>query len=67
MVMAGSSRGLFAFAAALAVAAALLLAQASASVSSPECQYGAISALGPVDESGAGDTTPDVHCIEPEG
>lgn len=63
--MTGSSRFLFAFAATLALAAALLLAQASASVATPQCHYGAISALGPVDESGAGDTTPDVRCIEP--
>ena len=63
--MAGSRRGLYSFAAALAVAAALLLGQASASDAGPQCQYGAISALGPVDESGAGDTTPDVRCIEP--
>ena len=53
------------FAAVLALAAALLLAQASASDSAPQCQFGAISALGPVDENGQGDTTPDVRCIEP--
>jgi hypothetical protein len=58
-------RGLFAFAAALAAAAMLLLGQASASDSGPQCQYGAISAMGPVDAAGHGDTTPDVRCIEP--
>lgn len=63
--MTGSGRFLFALAATLALAAALLLAQASASQSDPGCQYGAISALGPVDENGAGDTTPDVRCIAP--
>ena len=61
----GSRRGLFVFAAVLVLAAALLLAQASASDSGPQCQVGAISALGPVDESGQGDTTPDLRCIEP--
>ena len=59
------SRALFAVAAVLVVTAALLLAQASASGSGPECQYGAISALGPVDAQGNGDTTPDVRCIQP--
>ena len=62
--MAGS-RGLFVFAAVLAAVATLLLAQASASDSEPRCEFGAISALGPVDEQGHGDTTPDVRCIEP--
>jgi hypothetical protein len=58
-------RGLFAFAAALAAAAMLLLGQASASDSEPQCRYGAISAMGPVDAAGNGVTTPDVRCIEP--
>lgn len=61
----GSRRGFLLFAAMLALAAALLLAQASASDSAPQCQFGAISALGPVDENGQGDATPDVRCIEP--
>lgn len=53
------------FAAVLAAAATLLLAQASASHSEQGCQFGAISALGPVDEQGHGDETADVRCIEP--
>jgi len=52
-------------AAVLALATALLLAQASASDPGPRCQFGAISAMGPVDENGQGDATPDVRCIEP--
>ena len=59
------SRGLFVLAAALAAAAVLLLTQAWASRSGPSCEVGAISAMGPVDELGLGDTTPDVRCIEP--
>jgi hypothetical protein len=43
----------------------LLLGQASASDSEPQCRYGAISAMGPVDAAGNGVTTPDVRCIEP--
>ena len=50
---------------ALAAAAVLLLTQAWASHSGPTCEIGAISAIGPVDELGRGDTTPDVRCIEP--
>jgi hypothetical protein len=61
----GSRRGLFVVAAVPALAAALLLAQASASDTGPRCEFGAISALGPVDANGQGDTTPDVRCIEP--
>ena len=49
-----------------AVIAAVLLAQASASGSAgTDCAVGAISAMGPVDAQGHGDTTPDVRCIEP--
>jgi hypothetical protein len=45
----------------------LLLAPASAGQVEPEhCAYGAISAIGPVDADGNGDTTPDVACITPE-
>jgi hypothetical protein len=47
------------------VAASLLFAQASPSDSGPTCRFGAISALGPVDEQGNGNTTPDVRCIGP--
>jgi hypothetical protein len=52
---------------ALAVLAAfLLLAPASAAPVVPEdCPVGAISAIGPVDASGRGDTTPDVRCLDP--
>ena len=49
--------------------AALLLAQASASDSGADpvadCPHGAISAIGPVDDAGRGDTVPDVACIDP--
>jgi hypothetical protein len=42
----------------------LLLGGASAGQVDPEaCQYGAISAIGPVDAEGTGDTTPDVACM----
>ncbi|NUT56560.1 MAG: hypothetical protein HOQ03_11345 [Thermoleophilia bacterium] len=51
--------------AAALIAASLLFAQTSASDDGPTCQFGAISALGPVDAQGNGDTTPDVRCIEP--
>ena len=27
------------------------------------CEFGAISAIGPVDENGQGDTTPDARCL----
>jgi len=51
---------------AAAVSSAVLLAQASASApAGPDCAYGSISAIGPVDEHGNGDTTPDVRCIQP--
>lgn len=45
----------------------LLLAQASASrtPSPADCPQGAISAIGPVDAKGRGDTIPDVRCIGP--
>jgi hypothetical protein len=45
----------------------LTLGPASASdVEGPErCTAGAISAIGPVDAAGNGDTTPDVRCLEP--
>ena len=64
--MEGSRRGRFTLVAtAAAIAATLLLAPASASQSGPTCEFGAISALGPVDAQGNGDTTPDVRCLEP--
>jgi hypothetical protein len=48
------------------VIALLLLAPASAGQVEPEhCPYGAISAIGPVDAEGNGDTTPDVACMTP--
>ena len=48
------------------VASLLLLGSASAGQVDPAaCQYGAISAIGPVDATGNGDTTPDVACITP--
>lgn len=51
--------------AAALIAASLLFAQASSSGSGLTCQFGAISAIGPVDAQGRGDTTPDVACLEP--
>ena len=52
---------------ALAIAISLLLlGHASAGQVDPEkCPYGAISAIGPFDAEGRGDTTPDVACITP--
>ena len=49
------------------LASAMLLSQASASgtPTPTDCPNGAISAIGPVDAQGLGDTTPDVSCIEP--
>jgi hypothetical protein len=48
------------------LASVLMLGSASASpVAAEACAAGAISALGPVDAEGNGDTTPDVRCIEP--
>ena len=45
----------------------LLFAPASAGHGEAErCTYGAISAIGPVDEHGNGDITPDVACMTPE-
>ena len=42
----------------------LLLGSASAGEVDPtRCEHGAISAIGPVDADGNGDTTPDVACI----
>lgn len=49
------------------VVSLLLLGHASAGQVKPEeCSYGAISAIGPFDAEGRGDTTPDVACITPE-
>jgi hypothetical protein len=48
------------------VASLLLLGSASAGQVDPAaCRYGAISAIGPVDANGNGDTMPDVACITP--
>lgn len=48
------------------LASFLLLGPAAASGVEPEnCPYGAISALGPVDAEGRGDTEADVACVEP--
>ncbi len=48
------------------VCSLLLLAPASAGEVEPQdCAYGAISAIGPVDAQGNGDTTPDVACMTP--
>ena len=47
------------------LASVLLFAQASASGSGGDCPNGAISAIGPVDAQGRGDTTPDVSCLGP--
>jgi hypothetical protein len=48
------------------LAAILAIGSAAASDVQPEsCAYGAISAIGPVDAAGEGDTTPDVRCLEP--
>ena len=44
----------------------VLLAPASAGqVEGEQCPYGAISAIGPVDAAGNGDTAPDVACLVP--
>jgi hypothetical protein len=49
------------------LASVMLLAQASASrtPAPSDCPRGAISAIGPVDAKGRGETTPDVRCIGP--
>ena len=47
------------------LASVVLFAQTAASRPHTECQHGAISAIGPVDAQGRGDTTPDVRCLEP--
>jgi hypothetical protein len=48
------------------IVSVLAIGQATASAVAPEqCTVGAISALGPVDADGNGDTTADVRCIEP--
>jgi hypothetical protein len=58
--------GVLALALAAAIIGSLLVfAQASSSQSGLDCPVGAISAIGPVDEQGQGDTTPDVRCIDP--
>ncbi len=52
---------------AAALASVVLFAQTAASGSHTQCQYGGISAIGPVDAQGRGDTTPDIRCLEPAG
>jgi len=49
---------------AAALASVVLLAQAAASESKRDCAEGAISAIGPVDVRGRGDSLPEVACIE---
>jgi hypothetical protein len=52
--------------AAATLASVLLFAQTAASGTTvPDCRHGAISAVGPVDEQGNGQTTPEVRCIDP--
>jgi len=46
------------------LASVVLLAQATASESGRDCPAGAISAIGPVDARGRGDSLPEVACIE---
>jgi hypothetical protein len=49
------------------VVSLLLLTPASAGQVEPaHCPFGAISAIGPVDAQGNGDTTPDVACMTRE-
>jgi hypothetical protein len=43
----------------------VLLAQASAGEPGADCQYGAISAIGPVDAEGRGHAVPETSCLEP--
>lgn len=47
------------------VLSAALFVQASARGAGQECRHGAISAIGPVDAQGRGDTTAEVRCLEP--
>ena len=56
---------LVAIALVLTLTCVALIARASASASGTEsdCEFGAISAIGPVDATGNGDTTPEVRCI----
>ena len=49
----------------IVLAAIPLFAQASGSEPPANCRYGAISAIGPVDAQGRGQTVPDVRCLEP--
>ena len=50
---------------ALLLAIALLVSRTPASGSQRDCEHGEISAIGPVDEQGRGQTTPEVRCLEP--
>jgi hypothetical protein len=61
----GSTWLLLVLALAAVLATAVFLAQASASESGVDCRHGEISAIGPVDAQGRGDTVPDFSCLEP--
>jgi hypothetical protein len=50
---------------ALLLAFVLLVSRTTASGSPRDCEHGEISAIGPVDEQGRGQTTPEVLCLEP--
>ena len=41
----------------------LVLAAQAGSRPESACESGAISAIGPVDAAGNGDTTPEIHCL----
>jgi len=49
----------------MVLASVVLLAQGSARGSGSDCPDGAISAIGPVDAKGRGDTTADIICLQP--
>ena len=58
--------GLFAWLLAVAIVVALTcVAFAAQAGSGPDaaCEFGAISAIGPVDQNGNGDTTPEIRCL----
>lgn len=50
---------------ALLLAFAVLISRTSASGSPRDCEHGEISAIGPVDEQGRGQTIPQILCLEP--
>ena len=53
---------LIAFVLVVTLAWVVFAAQAG-SGAGPACQFGAISAIGPVDANGNGDTTPEARCL----